>query len=283
MLRASAYLSAPGGSRFPPMLEREFYRSIQTSNGSKKSTGLQRLDAMNDLFFATLDRCRLVPRSVMDIGISSGVTTLEWLREFDRRDLPVTMIATDLVMSVDLFAIGRHMRVLTEKNGHLLQIEIFGSGIRTFLRRRDYLTGGVVWRKALCFATRRLLRTANHQGTYLLVSPALRDQARIKLFDDDILGPNPPQFAECADVVRVANLIQPIYFSDVQIRQAVENIRERCRGEGSIVVVCRNTSEGLEGSILRMTDERQFAVEARLGRGSEVERHFTAVREVAAA
>src|SRR5579863_1685024 len=204
MLRASAYLSAPGGSRFPPALEREFYRSIQTSNGSKKSTGLQRLDAMNDLFFATLDRCRLVPQSVMDIGISSGVTTLEWLGEFDRRGFSVTMIATDLVMNVDLFAIGRHMRVLAERNGHLLRIEVFGRGIRTFLRRRDYLTGGIVWRKVLCYATRRLLRTASHEGTYLLVSPALRGQDRIKLFDDDVLASNPPEFAGCADVVRVA-------------------------------------------------------------------------------
>jgi hypothetical protein len=279
MLRASAYLSAPGGSHFPQLLEREFYRSIKTSNGTKKSTGLRRLDAMNDLFFATLDRCRLVPQSVMDIGVSSGVTTVEWLREFDRRGLPVTMIATDLVMSVDLFAIGRYMRVLTEKNGHLLQIEMFGSGIRTFLRRRDYLTGGVVWRKALCYLARPLLKMATHEGTYLLVSPALRDQDRIKLFDDDLLAPNPPQFARCADVVRVANLVQPIYFSDDQIRQAVENIRERCRGEGSLVVVCRNAGTNLEGSILRMTGQRQFSVEARLGRGSEVEHHFTAVHE----
>lgn len=276
MLRASAYLSAPGGSCFPQMLEREFYRSIKTSNGSKKSTRERRLDAINDLFFATLDRCRLVPRNVMDIGVSSGVTTLEWLREFDRRGLPVAMIATDFVMSVDLFAIGKHMRVLTERNGHLLQIELFGRGIRTFLRRRDYLTGGIVWRTALCHAARPLLKRAIHEGTYRLVSPALRGQDRIKLFDDDILAPNPPQFMRCADVVRVANLIQPLYFSVEQIRRAVENIRERCRGEGSIVVVCRNTDTSLKGSILRMTERREFSVEARLGRGSEVEGHFTA-------
>ena len=144
MLRASAYLSAPGGSQFPQKLEREFYRSIKTSNGTKKST-------------------------------------------------------------------------------------------------------------------------------------ALRGHERIRLFDDDILLPNPPQFAGCADVVRVANLIQPIYFTENQIQRAVENVRERCRGEGSIVVVCRNTAGSLDGSILRMTGARQFSVEARLGRGSEVEGYFTRV------
>ncbi len=282
MLRASAYLSAPGGSRFPQRLEQAFYRSIRTSNGTTKWTALRRLDAMNDLFFAALRRCQLVPRIVMDVGISSGVTTLEWLREFEKLGLPVTMIATDLVMSVDLYAIGKHMRVLTERNGHLLQIEILGSGIRTFTRRRDYLTGGIVWRKALCYAARPLLRRAVHQGTYLLVSPALRGQDRIKLFDDDILAPNPPQFARCADVVRVANLVQPIYFNDDQIKRAVENVRERCRGEGSMVIVCRNTARSLEGSILRMTGLRQFSVEARLGRGSEVERYFTAPDDAAA-
>ncbi len=277
MILASTYLSASRGFQFPHELEREFYRSIKTSNGTKKSTALRRLDAMNDLFFVTLERCQLVPRIAMDIGISSGVTTLEWLREFDKRGLPVTMIATDLVMSVDLYAIGRHMRVLTERNGHLLQIELFGNGICTHMRRRDYVTGGVVWRKALCHVARSLLKKAVHQRTYQLVSPAVRDQARIRLFDDDILAPNPPEFARCADVVRVGNLVQPIYFSEDQIRRAAENIGERCRGEGSIVVVCRNTREGLDGSILRMTRTRQFSVEARLGHGSEVERYFTRV------
>jgi hypothetical protein len=275
MMRASAYLSAAGGADFPRESEREFYRNIKTSNGTKKSTAPRRLDAINDLYFATIQRLGAIPRVAMDIGVSSGVTTLEWLREFDKRGVAVTMIATDYVMSVDLYAIGRHMHVLTERNGHLLQIEMFGAGIRTHMRARDYINGGFVWRRALCSIARARLKTASRSGSYKLVSPALRGQDRIRLFDDDIFSTNPPAFTRSADVVRVGNLIQPIYFSDAQIRRATENIRERCRGEGSTVIVCRNMQDALEGSILRMNGRRQFLVAARLGPGSEVERYFT--------
>jgi hypothetical protein len=276
MMLASAYLSPGDGVEFSREAEREFFRNIKTSNGTRKSTAPRRLDAMNDLFFATAERRGLRPSVAMDIGVSSGVTTLEWLREFEKRGLAVTMMATDLVMSVDIYSIGPHMRVLTEKNGHLLQIEIFGRGIRAHIRGRDYVTGGILWRKALHGIAQALLKKGVHQGTYQLVAPALRGQERIRLFDDDVFAPNLPQFTRCADVVRVANLIQPIYFSDRQIRIAVENIRERCRGEGSMVIVCRNTEDGLEGSILRMSAGRRLVTESRLRHGSEVEDYFTA-------
>ncbi len=276
MIPASTYLGAVNGHRFSREEEREFFRRIKTSNGTKKSTSPRRLDAMNGLFFSVLDRLGFAPQVAMDIGVSSGVTTLEWLEGFDSRRMPVTMIATDLVMSVDLYTIGRHLRALAERNGHLLQIEMFGRGIRTHLRGHDYLTGAALWRTALCRLARRRLKDARHEGQFQLVSPELRRHERIRLADDDIFAPNPAPFIRGVDVVRIANLLQPIYFSDEQIRRAVANIRERCRGEDSLVVVCRNTDAGLEGSILRMTDGRQFVSEARLGAGSEVEGYFTA-------
>ncbi len=43
-----------------------------------------------------------------------------------------------------------------------------------------------------------------------------------------------------------------------------------------MVVVCRNTDDGLGGSILRMTAGRRLVTEARLSHGSEVEDYFTA-------
>lgn len=275
MIPASTYLSAPNGHRFSRKQEYEFFCRIKTSNGTMKSTEPRRLDAVNDLFFDVVERLAMAPKVAMDVGVSSGITTLEWLQAFDRHHMPVTMIATDLVMSVDLFAIGRHLRALAERDGHLLQIEMFGRGIRTHLRSHDYLTGAALWRPALCRLARRRLKDAVHEGEFQLVAPALRRHERIRLSDDDIFAPNPASFVRSADVVRVANLIQPIYFSEDQIRRAAANIRERCRGEGSLVVVCRNTDSSLEGSILRMTEARQLVVEARLGPGSEVESYFT--------
>lgn len=276
MIPASTYLSPANGHRFSREQEQAFFRRIKTSNGTMKTTTTHRLDSMNELFFSIIERLGRPPKVAMDVGVSSGITTLEWLDAFERRQIPVTMIATDHVMSVGLYAVSPHLRALVERNGHLLQIEIFGHGIRTYLRGLDYLTGAALWRPALCRFARRRLKDAVHEGEFQLVAPALRRHARIRLADDDIFAPNPAPFVRGADVVRIANLLQPIYFSDDQIRCGVANIRERCRGEDSLVIVCRNTDDRLEGSILRMTAGRQFVPEARLGPGSEVESYFTA-------
>lgn len=274
-LLASHYLTIPSDRGVSAQAEEKLYWSIKTSRGTRMTTEPHRLDQINELFFTTLNRLKLVPRCVMDIGISSGVTTLEWMREFDKRNLPVTMIATDLIMKVYLFQVSKNICAMTEINGHLLQIEIFGKPVYAYRLRRDYLTGGIVWRTALCAYVKSRLSESLRQGPYHFVTPALRGHNHIVLREDDIYGPKREEFLGCADVIRVGNLIQPIYFTDDEIRHAVQAVRERCRGADSLVIVCRNKPDRLEGSILRLTDRKEFVVEARLGPGSEVEQFFT--------
>lgn len=275
MLLASSYLTAPQGSRFSESAEAIFYKGIKTSNGTRKTTDVRRLDAIDDLFFDTLDRLQLSPQIIMDVGISSGVTTFEWLEKFKRRGLKVSMIATDLVVSVYLVRISKMIRALVERNGHILQIEVFRIGVRSYVRWRDYFFGGFIWRTALRCFVRSKLRNAPWDGPYYLVSPLLRECDGVVLRDDNIFQPNPPDLIGCADVIRAANLIQHAYFSETEIRRAARNLRERCRGEGSLIIVCRNLRGRLEGSILRMVNTGEFVVEARLGGGSEVEHFFT--------
>jgi hypothetical protein len=272
---ASYYLAIPPDVPVSQQAEDELYRSLKISNGTRKSTEPHRLTRINDLLFDTVNRLGLIPCRAMDIGISSGITTLEWMREFDRRGLPVTMIATDLVMKVYVYQISKNISALTEANGHLLQIEMFGRPVYAHDRFRDFLTGGFIWRRALRATIRSRLKNSARQGPYDLVTPALRRQDRIILLEDNILGTSPPNLMASADIIRVANLIQPVYFTDNEIRCCVRTIRERCRGDGSLVVVCRNKGDTLVGSILRLTDHNAFVLEARLGTGSEVEHFFT--------
>lgn len=275
MLPASVYLTAPPNLQLPPGTVDQFYNGIETSNGTRKTTKSGRLVAMDQLFFQTLARLNIVPRVAMDIGVSSGVTTLEWLREFEARNMDISLIATDLVMSVYIYSIGRHIKALTERDGHILQVELFGTGIRAYTRWRDYFLGGLIWRNALRTFVRSRLPQSPRNGPYYLVSPLLRQNCKVQLVDDDILAQNSSEQIACADVVRAANVIQRGYFGESEIWRAVRNVRERCRGPGSLIVVCRNRNRQLEGSILRQNDRREFVVEARLGQGSEVEEFFT--------
>jgi hypothetical protein len=274
MLAASAYLNASCEQAPTRRAEAEFYRGIETSNGTKKATDAERLVQMDDLFFKTLARLDLTPRTVMDIGVSSGVTTVDWLRAFEDRGHNIEMIATDFVMSVYIHKLGKNVKALTERNGYLLQIEVFGNGIRTYRRWRDYFLGGWIWRNLLCAFVRSRLPRTEREGPYKFVSPHLRDRQDVQLLDDDILAPNPANMIGCADVVRVANLMQSVYFTDAQMRRMAVTVRERCRGEGSLVIICRDLRGHIEGSILRLASRNQFVVEARLGRGSEAEPYF---------
>lgn len=275
MLPASRYLTTAPDAPLSAAAEYRFFLGLQTSNGTRKTTAPGRLAALDELYFATAARLGVVPATVMDIGISSGVTTAEWLQGFEDRGHAVTCIATDLVISVYLHRIGCDLRALTESNGHILQLEWFGLGIRTDRRRRDYVSGAVIWRRALRGFARTRLARSPREGPYPLVSPKLRHRPGVELRDDDILAPTPLELCGCADVIRVANLIQRAYFIDDQIALAVGHVRERCRGEGSLVVVCRDVDGRLEGSVLRLGAGGDFTVEARLGGGSEVENFFT--------
>ena len=181
MLAASAYLTMPRDVQLSAVAEREFFQGIETSNGTKKTTAVGRLAAMDELFFATLSRLNMVPRTVMDVGASSGVTTVEWLREFERRGFNIKMIATDLVMSVYIYTIGRFIKAMTERNGYILQIELFGIGVRTYTRWRDYILGGLIWRTALCAFVRSRLSRSVREGPYYFVSPLLRNNSHIQL------------------------------------------------------------------------------------------------------
>jgi len=274
MLPASVYLTTSRQHPLSREAEYEFFCGLETSNGTKKATGPGRLAQIDNLLFETLARLNVKPRSVMDIGISSGITTADWMNAFEARGQNVDMIATDLVMNVYIYDLGKHLKVLTERGGHLLQIELFGKGLRTYTRFRDYFLGGWIWRPILRSYVRSRLSKGVRQGPYKLVSPSLRDRTNIQLLDDDILAPTPAELLGNADVVRVANLIQSVYFTDAQMKRAVIAVRERCRGEGSLVVICRDYKNRIEGSILRLTGENRFVVEERIGGGSEAEPYF---------
>lgn len=273
---ASTYLKLSPERALPPAAEADFYQSLVTSTGIRKTTSSGRLDRVNQLFFEVLDKLALKPKTIMDVGISSGITTLEWLREFDRRGIDVKMIGTDSNMTAYLYELFPNFRALTDRNRKLLLLELFGRPLRPYRRRRDLLTGGVIWRPILRRIASSMLAKAPHEGPLHLVTPRLRDQARIQLLDDDILQPNPPALVRSADVVRVANLIQRGYFDTPDIARAVENIRQRCRGKDSLVIVCR-TPPALSASILRMDADGRFVVQARGGGGSEVEKFFTSL------
>lgn len=281
MIAASQFFAPQGnisGSR-----EDSFFAAIQTANGTFKTTGRGRLDDVNELLFAEIGSASARPETLVvhDLGISSGITTVEWLREFERRNFRVSIVASDLSLRAHLVDLGPGIRALIDSRGNILQLEGFGIGIRVWQRRRDLLTGSAIWRGLLLrLARARLLTRAQRAPREILGNPillltrALSRTDAISVVEEDVIAPLAPQRVGTADVVRVANLLQHGYFNEDQIRAAVTNIRSRCRGPGSLVVICRNIGRTVTASILELASDQQFRIRAQLGGGSEVESFF---------
>src|SRR5262245_36978011 len=72
-------------------LEREFFSSIKLKNGTYKYTYSNRLDDLNEIVEALLPSAR--PLQIMDVAISSGISTLEWMESLERADIDHHMTA----------------------------------------------------------------------------------------------------------------------------------------------------------------------------------------------
>jgi len=229
----------------------------------------------------------------MDIGVSSGITTIDWRAAFEKKGFTVATIAIDRVITCYVLRLHAWLAVLAEPNGHVLRIEFFGKAIQPWRRRRDYITGACLPKLALAryvrvrcaglgiafpIVSRNMtdpIQSSSLKGPYQLIAPQLRRCPGVTVIEDDILESTPPALVGLADVVRLANIVQHAYFSVEEIRRIVASVRVRCR-DGATVIVCRNKPTSVEASILTASPGGGFALEARLGPGSEVESYFLA-------
>ena len=297
MISARWYLTLPPGAPTrdsAEFLDREakLCKEMRAANGSLKTTARHRLSVVSQLFFDIVARRNLRPRTIVDIGVSSGITTLDWLDDFERHGLDVRMTATDLTINVYFVKILPFLAILVDSNGHVLQIELFRRGIRPWTAgRREYVSGAVAFKKALLGVCRFRLKQLDvrfpihgvHgsapsviEGPYRFVTPELRNRADVILREEDISQAQVAAVPWAADAIRLSNILLLVYFSPEQVCQIVKRVVARCRGENSLVILCRNMPDGsIHASILRMVASGKFEVEARLGPGSEVESYFT--------
>jgi hypothetical protein len=118
--------------------EREdlFFHSIELRNGTRKTTRHRRLDDLNTLVRPLLPPQR--PLEIMDVAVSSGVSTAEWLIELERAGVQCRMLAGDAVVDTFLISLGPKLRALSDRTGHLMQLDIAGEAVRLPPpRRRD--------------------------------------------------------------------------------------------------------------------------------------------------
>jgi hypothetical protein len=264
-------------------LERLFFSSVRLRNGTYKTTNHRRLDDLNELVNRHLPPTR--PLRIMDVAVSSGVSTVEWLESLDRLNVDYELVAGDLSVHALLISAGFGLRLLTDKSGFPLQHDLWGRAVRTDAGGRQRLRNALplLWLSALrliagpclrrngraIFAENRTRACGLEVRPIRLLSEALQSARHVEVIEDDIFADR--HFKDSFHVLRAANILNHVYFERAVLERMVVNLRDRVR-TGGLFVVCRTLESGVNhGTIFRREESGRFEAVARLNDGSEIE------------
>jgi len=258
--------------------EREdlFFHSIELRNGTRKTTRHRRLDDLNALVQGLLPPQR--PLEIMDVAVSSGVSTAEWLIQLEQAGVECHMLAGDAVVNACLISLGPNLRALSDRTGHLMQLDIKGEAVRLPPpRRRDrlrYLPHIALMKAAtLLFDLYRHDLPSQHRlgvtcRPLTLMSPSLNKLPQLQSVEDDILLNR--DFARRFHVLRAANILNLAYFKPTTLQRMLRNLRARLL-PGGLLIVCRsNEADVNNASVFTLQTDGRFTTTARLNEGSEI-------------
>jgi hypothetical protein len=259
-------------------LERDFFGTIRQRNGTYKYTYENRLDDLNEAVGRWLPVAR--PLGVMDVAVSSGVSTIEWCRDLERRGVEHSMTAGDIHLMARLVSLPGGFRVLIDRKGHPLQYDLRGKAVPNPPAKKTLplVLPGILLCRLGVLLRRRGLEAMNCEGAVPLVSPRLLAETRIDLVEDDILTNQ--SLSRRFHVVRAANILNRDYFRAEILAQMAANLIERLV-DGGLLALCSTTDDSYnDTSKPRSNDGTIFIVRGpgrvvevveRIGAGSEVE------------
>lgn len=275
-LSARTFFATPA-AQLTAEMERDFFTSLRTSNGTYKTTCRQRFAGTNPAIVQQLRSCRSRPVRVLDIGVSSGISTIELHDDLRAAGLDADVVATDILTDAFLVRAWPGCDVLVEENGFPLRFDLPGGSMKPWVVRGDYRNGFFVVRKSvntvLAWRTRHILRDPGDARItrVKLVTPRLPGHAGIELCTDDMRRYN-AAFAGRFDFVRAANVLNVGYFDPRVLASMVANVVRYLDGPGSCLFVARTHPDGSNhGTLFRLGDQRRFETVWKVGGGSEIE------------
>jgi hypothetical protein len=270
-------------------LERRFFDRVALTNGTFKTTYRNRLDDINEAFFPHLVGLADRPIRIMDVGASSGISTIEWYAHLSRSGVDCDITGSDLTIYASLltFRFTSEVAALVDRNGNIVHFDLFGIGYPRqpsgkVLRPNTLRTLAA---KALFLAATMLDRnpppgkaepTTPRCGWLLkyqpiaLLSRSFASNDRLRMIEDDLLAENDMKLRQAFDVIRAANILNLIYFPVDMIERMLATLKQRLKQGGLLIIVRTQQSGANNGSIFRLSDNRFVEVD-RFGDGSEIE------------
>lgn len=277
-------------------LERRFFARVALANGTFKTTYPNRLDDINEAFFPHLVKLTDRPVRIMDVGASSGISTVEWYAYLSGSGIDCDITGSDLAIYAWLLSLRFTSKVgaLLDRNGNIVYFDLFGIGwspqpssqplqhhtLRTFLKQLANRGLTALFRATtmidgnppLVKAARAMPRhgfVLKYQPIALL-SRSFACNDRLRMIEDDLLAENNLELYHAFDVIRAANILNLVYFPVHLIRRMLATLKQRLR-EGGLLIVDRTDLSGENNATIFRLSNNQFCLLDRFGNGSEIE------------
>lgn len=263
--------------------EKRFFYSLRLKNGTRKFTYDRRLDDLNALVNELLPAGG--PLRIMDVGISSGITTLEWLEALRRAGVNCRMVAGDSTLEAFILSLGGRLRVLADAGGYPLQFDLFGKAIPNPPGRRNtvlYFLPLLLIKTALRFHVARARRGGAEPGRgqrrerpvagcrpVRLVSPRAEWPSNVEFVEDDILSNR--GLRRQFHALRAANVLNRVYFDEETLTAMLRNLRDRLLTGGLLILCKTDEGDANHATVFVLREDEGLHVAARLGRGSDLE------------
>jgi SAM-dependent methyltransferase len=253
-------------------LERSFFQSVCLPNGTHKTTAPGRLKDVDQIIYEHLDNKKTV--RLLDVGISSGITTIELLRHLESRHIQTYGTGVDISVRGYLTSI-LGVDVLRDPDGNVLQV-----ATPFFARGRPHHSQKSIASKLLRLGmdllesslARKWLLNSRRSQCLNLVSPLLLGRRDFKVVEHDIAVPI-PEWEASFDLIRVANVLNLDYFSPSAIAVMIENLASWLKA-GGVLAICRTKAS--DGSNHGSLYQKQGSVPwlqhvCRFGQGHEID------------
>jgi hypothetical protein len=269
--------------------EHNFYARLKLANDVHKTTHTRRLDDVNRALNELLPRGRRL--ELLDVGISSGVSTMEWLAALRADGIDAHVIGGDLDIKAYVISLGPWVEVLIDRTGYVLQMDLGSRSItkqqksprlRRALLALPHLSLDAAF-KVFWMASPALRRHVAEGGSaerrfpggarcrpLALLSPRLHTDPNLEVIEDDIVA-NAERFADRFDAIRAANVLN-FYLDPQMLAQMLKTLKRRLRVDGLLVLCRTDMHKRNRGTIFRMNHDRRLEVVCRLAGGSEIER-----------
>lgn len=261
----------------PQHVEDAFFSSIKNRNNTFKRTNARRFADLDRRLIAAIRSSRPKMRpDLLDIGISSGTTTLDLHDELVSAGFAPRITGTDLAIEARIVPLGAGVSALVGADGHPLQFDLPGFVLRPWARRLDWFNFMWLVRpalvKRLSERARRALREDGGTVQHVrLVTPRLTGHPAVEVVEDNVMALR-DAFVGRFDVIRAANILNRDYFAASDLQRALGNLRSYLKGPGSLLFVVRTLASGEHhGTLFRMDGSGRLEVQGRIGDGSEVE------------